>query len=190
MSNGEEQVGLGWGLNLGTSVSLEKTIRTVPGRGIGIRLGPESGIIDIEVDGPEGEESLTRLFDGEVIPTLGWSSERDQHLIFNRPTEFDDIGKAVVKLRDYPGLELRIGKPGSQFQCACPPTPGCDGKPRKWDENIPNPNGFLSPCGHDHHGASSVEKQAHRRPTPGRGKSSFHHQGRTLLQSGDTLLRH
>ena len=142
MSNGKEPVGLGWGLNLGTSVSLEKTIRTVPGRGIGIRLGPESGIIDIEVDGPEGEESLTRLFDGEVIPTLGWSSERGRHRIFNRPTEFDDIGKAVVKLRDYPGLELRIGKRVAK------PSPHAH-QPRDATEspasgtNIPNPNGFL-----------------------------------------------
>ena len=73
----------------------------------------------------------------------------------------------MVKLRDYPGLELRIGKPGSQTQSACPPTPGCDGKPRKWDKH-PKPE-WLPP-----HVVTTIMEQARWRnkltTDPGAGK--------------------
>ena len=44
----------------------------------------------------------------------------------------------VWKLKDLPGLEIRVGgrkRDGSvlQFQSVCPPTPGADGRPREWD---------------------------------------------------------
>ena len=102
---------------------------------MGLLLGPEGGIIDIECDGPEGEDSLAKLMGGEIILTLGWSSARGPHHVFRYDARLARYGKSIIKLPELPGLEIRIGGNGKQLQSNCPPTIGTDGKPREWNGN-------------------------------------------------------
>lgn len=128
-------IGDSWGSTQPTEESLRETFQRFPKAGVGLLLGPEVGIIDIECDGPEGEESLKRLMGGEIILTLGWSSARGPHHLFRYDPRLARYRKSILKLPDLPGLEIRIGGNGKQLQSNCPPTVGADGKPREWNGN-------------------------------------------------------
>ncbi len=124
-------LGHAWGKYRPTAESIDSAYARHPGAGVGILLGPEGGVIDIEIDGREGEDILTALFGGEPPETLGWSSTRGPHRIFRYDPRLERLGKSKVNL---PGLEVRLGGHGKQLQSCCPPTVGDDGKPRRWNE--------------------------------------------------------
>jgi len=134
ISKGKEPIGQAWGETQPTEQSLRETFRAYPGAGVGLKLGPDGNVFDIEVDGPEGTDSLMKLMGKENAATIGWKSRRGPHLLFawdERITEAVN-GKSIVKLPDFPGLEFRIGGNGKQIQSACPPTLGEDSSPRVW----------------------------------------------------------
>src|SRR5262245_24839929 len=79
---GKAPIGESWGTTRPTERALGAMYAQCPRAGVGLLLGPEAGIIDIECDGPEGQDSLARLMDGELVLTLGWSSLRGPHHIF------------------------------------------------------------------------------------------------------------
>ena len=118
-----------------TEQSIRETFKRFPKAGVGLLLGPEAGIIDIECDGPEGEDSLAKLMGGEIVLTLGWSSARGPHHVFRYDARLARYGKSIIKRPELPGLEIRIGGNGKQLQSNCPPTIGTDGKPREWNGN-------------------------------------------------------
>jgi hypothetical protein len=126
-------IGERWGLQQPTEASLRATFNRNPREGVGIRVGPEAGVIDLEIDGPEGERSLAALCGGELPETLGWTSARRPHRLFRWDERLAALfHKVTKKLSDVlPGLELRLGI-GGQGQSACPPTVGTDGKAREW----------------------------------------------------------
>ena len=126
-------IGESWGLTRPTEQSIREIFRRFPNAGVGLLLGPEAGIIDIECDGPEGGDSLAKLMGGEIIVTLGWSSARGPHHVYRYDTRLARYGKSIIKLPELPGLEVRIGGNGKQLQSNCPPTIGIDGKPREWN---------------------------------------------------------
>jgi hypothetical protein len=126
-------IGDSWGLVRPTERSLGETFTRFPDAGLGLLLGPKGGIIDIECDGPEGEESLAKLLGDEMLSTFGWSSARGPHHIFRHDPRLARYGKSIIKLPELPGLEIRIGGSGKQLQSNCPPTVGTDGKPREWN---------------------------------------------------------
>jgi hypothetical protein len=126
-------IGENWGAERPTEESLRTTYAENPGAGVGIRLGPEAGAIDIEVDGAEGEKSLRKLLCGEPL-TLGWSSCRGPHYLFRYDPELARYSKGIIKVPELPGLEIRIGGVGKQLQSNCPPTVGDDGKSRQWND--------------------------------------------------------
>ena len=128
-------IGESWGSTRPTEQSIKATFKRFPEAGVGLLLGPEAGIIDIECDGPEGEDSLAKLMGGEIILTLGWSSARGPHHVFRYDARLARYGKSIIKLPELPGLEIRIGGNGKQLQSNCPPTIGTDGKPREWNGN-------------------------------------------------------
>src|SRR5262249_48080397 len=145
-----------WGLKRLSLDEIHAKFRSEPESGVGVVLGPGRApgggwLIDLEGDGPRCEDSLTTLFSGEIVETLGWSSVRGKHRLFvadggrllkalmaigAREKGGDAPGKWV--LPQLPELELRVGSYGpegviKQFQSVVPPTPGTDGTPREWN---------------------------------------------------------
>ena len=136
IATGKEPIGRAWGEKRPTADDLRQTFAANPGAGVGIVLGKAGGVVDFEVDGPEGEESLVKLFGGPPGPTAGWSSRRGPHRLFawdDRLADIDLKRRTTVKIPGLPGLELRLGQ-HRQAQSACPPTIGEDDLPRVWHE--------------------------------------------------------
>jgi hypothetical protein len=134
-ATGKEPIGKAWGTSRPTEDALRRAFVAHPGAGIGIVLGPNGGVVDIEVDGAEGERSLLELFGGEQVETLGWSSHRGPHRLFqwdDRLADIDPRHRAKLTLQKLPGLEFRFGQ-NMQAQSACPPTVGENGEPRRWN---------------------------------------------------------
>lgn len=90
--------------------------------GVGVLLGAKSGIVDIECDSEEAEETLLELLNGEIPFTATFQSTHSKHYLFQWREGLPD--KAVFKLR---GLEFRIGNAGAA-QSVFPPSNG-----RKWE---------------------------------------------------------
>jgi hypothetical protein len=133
IAEGKEPIGTAWGVKRPTVRSLRATFAANPGAGVGVRLGPEAGVIDIEVDGPEGEQSYRKIMRGDP-PTVGWCSTRGPHNLFKYDPRLEKYGRTVIKVPELPGLEIRIGGDGKQLQSCCPPTTGTDGQPRRWND--------------------------------------------------------
>ncbi|WP_165070849.1 DUF3987 domain-containing protein [Paludisphaera rhizosphaerae] len=153
---GKRPIGSAWGDHRQTlnADGLGRKFDDHPDAGVGICLGPGRTrwgrwLIDVEVDGPEGEDSFLRLVGGEIVETMGWTSARGRHRLFLVVDDFLGLlqaagavegkgsQKGVFHLPDFRGLEIRVGgeKEGGslkQLQSACPPTVGTDGKPREW----------------------------------------------------------
>lgn len=148
-------IGAAWGCERWSDERLRAEFDRHPGAGIGICFGPgrgpdETWLIDLEGDGPEAAESLSRLVGEQgADQTAGWLSARGTHHLFTAdgPMLLDllmgaggkekSLGSGVWKLPELPGLELRIGGWKTdgivkQIQSVCPPTVGDDGKPRTW----------------------------------------------------------
>jgi hypothetical protein len=151
-------IGNGWGASRWDEAKMRKTAERHPDAGVGIALGPGRApkggwLSDLEVDGPEGADSLTRLLGGEVPDTPNWLATRGDHTLFvvdgprlqkaliaaGAVEGTDEKGKGAWHLPEFPGLEFRIGgyksdgKTIKQVQSVCPPTPGTDGNARKWN---------------------------------------------------------
>jgi hypothetical protein len=120
-----------------TEESIKATFAAYPGAGVGILLGKDCGVIDIECDGFDGAKSLENLL-GTCLPsTMGWSSAKGPHYLFKYDPRLARYGKNVITLACLPDLEIRIGGLDGPLQSNCPPTVGTDGKPRKWfDDDV------------------------------------------------------
>jgi hypothetical protein len=137
ISKGKEPIGDSWGLTKHTPETLRALFTAIPTANLGIKLGKEGGVIDIEADGdPEiAKATLEALFGGEEIVTVGWSSTRGFHLLFRYDIRLERY-KAIIKGDWLPGLEIRVGAIGStgqQYQSVCPPSRSADGEPRRWN---------------------------------------------------------
>lgn len=97
---------------------------------IGVRLGPTSGLVDVEFDDPEGRETANRLLKGIETPT--YKSRRSVHRLFQFPDDLS-INKAVVKCR---GLEIRFGVGKRATQSVLPPSNHYSGKNYRWLEGF------------------------------------------------------
>jgi hypothetical protein len=135
----------------------EKTLRDVymlhPGAGLGILLGADGGVIDIEVDDEdEGIPVLHRMFPDGVPDTLRFESNLGCHYLFAYDPRLAAYGQTIIKgfLEDgevkgnphYLGIEIRIGTidPARpvQEQSIIPPTPRNDNQPRVWKQGENN----------------------------------------------------
>jgi hypothetical protein len=140
---GKRPIGERWGAERPTETTLREVFARYPNAGLGIRLGPEGGVIDLDCDGPEARETLLRMLGGEVIETLGWDSARGRHYLLRWDDRLAKYGFSVdEKNPNYPGVGLRFGAAGKQFQSVCPPSPTtrsmADGRivagpPRRWN---------------------------------------------------------
>lgn len=119
--------------NRGISLAeLRHRLADDPTLNVGLILGPKSGVIDLDCDGPRAEESLLKLFDGPPPATLSFSSARGRHLLFQYDERFGALTNAF-KSPEYPDLEFRLGG-GAAAQTVIPPS-SVDGIERKWLTN-------------------------------------------------------
>ena len=141
-ATGKEPVGLAWGKKRLTAGEMVAEFRKVEGRGVGIATGPGRGpdgsaVADIEVDGPEGLESLSKLLGDAPPETLGWKSRRGPHRLYRY--DYDRVTSILgadhpVSVKDealFPGLEIRVGSPKQSQSCVPPTETG--GVRREWD---------------------------------------------------------
>jgi hypothetical protein len=83
---------------------------------IGLLLGPASGVVDVELDGPEAQTAWNSLDLGEVwTPT--YRAGRGPHRLFRW-----DEGLPAVQVRKPLGIEVRIGNGGKAAQSVLPPS--------------------------------------------------------------------
>jgi hypothetical protein len=94
------------------------------GANVGLLLGPETGLVDIEFDQEEGRDALHAL-GIDATPTPTWTSERGEHRLFRWAPWM-----AAVGWRKAGALELRIG--GNPAQSVLPPSIHPSGAPYRW----------------------------------------------------------
>jgi len=94
------------------------------GANVGLLLGPESGVVDVEFDDPAGLEQLS-AFGVLDIPTPTWRSARGEHRLFLWEPWMP--ATAVIHADD---LEIRIG--GRAAQSVLPPSRHPDGSRYEW----------------------------------------------------------
>lgn len=128
---GKAPLGRGWGLQRPSPDTIEAAYRRSPRAGVGLLLGPEGGVVDLEVDDRAAAElALAGLFPDGPPPTVGWDSLRGRHHLF---LWHPDLARrpAVVTLAGG-ALEFRAGGAGKQVMSVCPPTASGGGGPRRW----------------------------------------------------------
>ncbi len=126
-SAGKHPIHANWRNNcITTEDELLATLDRHPHMNIGVLLGPESGIMDIEFDTPEGKKTADRLLEGMITPT--YVSGKSTHRLY----KFDPdlvVGKGRL---DWQGLEIRTGGEGNSIQSVFPPSMHHSGKQYKW----------------------------------------------------------
>jgi hypothetical protein len=110
------------------------------GYNLGVKMGRQSGLIDVECDTPEAGQELGKLLgeDAPVVPT--YRGKRGPHRLFKWTPGLPFPDKAVFKFR---GIEFRTGNGGKGAQSLFPPSVHPDGPVYTWlvhpDEADPAP---------------------------------------------------
>lgn len=125
IARGEKRpLGNGWQHRGTDNVELvEAWIRS--GCGVGLLLGRESGLVDVEHDDAEGE-AIARELGIDSIPCPTWRSARGLHRLFRWSDCLPD--SAVAKIG---ALEVRIG--GRAAQSVLPPSRHPTGLSYRWE---------------------------------------------------------
>ena len=93
---------------------------------IGLLLGPRSGVVDVELDGPDAKQAWDDLGLGEIwTPT--YTAGRGPHRLFRWSEELP-----AVAVRKVMGIEVRIGNGGNAAQSVIPPSTHHTGKLYEW----------------------------------------------------------
>jgi hypothetical protein len=100
-----------WGKSRPTREHLANFYDANPTWNIGVLLGREADLVDIEGDGEDSEEAIRALFDGEPPETFIAHSRRGVHRFFR----WDERLAPLPGKIDAPPLEIRLGHTG-QFQ--------------------------------------------------------------------------
>lgn len=156
---GKAPIGDDWGLDRPTEQSIRAAFRKRPRAGVGLKLGAESGIVDIDVDDPEAAApTLARMFPDDIPPTGGWNNNDERrHMVFQWDDRFAKYGRPIIAGKNgdaaYPGIEIRIGAPigaQKQYQSVVPPsgiTEDKGGGRRAWNGNrsiLPAPESLFA----------------------------------------------
>jgi hypothetical protein len=143
---GKAPIGRGWGARRLSTRALFAIFRRHRA-GVGLVLGPAAGVVDLEIDDRERAGPLLAEWFPEGPPlTLGWESSRGEHRLFRWDDRLGRARSAVVHLAGGP-LEFRLGSGGKQLGAVCTPSPGADGRPRRWNgawEIAPCPEGLIA----------------------------------------------
>ena len=114
-----------WGERPATVERLKLELADPKADGIGLIMGPKSGLIDFEVDNADEAALMSELFDGPPPVTVSFKSKHGQHWLFKFDERLHRIGNAnkTIELNGK-SMIIRIGvgpKPSSQS--AIPPSP-------------------------------------------------------------------
>lgn len=100
-----------------------------PEMNVGLLLGPNSGVVDIEYDTEQGRRTADRLLGEAFTPT--YRSSRSTHRLFRWT---DDLPRlSIVKLS---GLEVRLGSGGKALQSVLPPSRHGSGAYYEWVDGL------------------------------------------------------
>lgn len=113
--------GDGWQFKTTNNPALVETCLN-RGDGIGVQLGPKSGIVDVECDSEQAAIELKELL-GEIPETPCFQSSRGIHYLFRWSDEWPAANKAVFKIG---AIEFRTGN-AKAAQSVFPPS-----GERKW----------------------------------------------------------
>lgn len=105
------------------------------GDGVGVVLGPRSGIIDLECDSEQAERELLELFGGDVPPTAEFQSTRGRHRLFRWCDSLPEKARNQAKVM-VGAIEARTGGGGKAAQTVFPPSPGRRWIVAPWDVEI------------------------------------------------------
>jgi putative DNA primase/helicase len=105
--------------------------------GVGIVTGPVSGVLLLDVDGPEGEAELQK--NGHPVTPMARTPGGGLHLYFKHPEQHVRTGIRVA-----PGLDVKA----SGGYVVAPPSVGENGKPYEWivspeEEDLADPPRWL-----------------------------------------------
>lgn len=123
--HGKVPIGVDWPSRATREPELVRERFAIPqADGIGVLLGPRGGVADFDIDSPEADATIQRLFDGVDIETPCFQSTRGRHYFFRYTDQLPrpDLIKIVVD-----GLEIRTGSGDKGAQTVVPPSGG-----RKW----------------------------------------------------------
>jgi putative DNA primase/helicase len=109
---------------------IESWFEKWPDTNIGVKLGEESDVVDVEFDDAEGEETAQRLLSGIKTPTF--KSKRSTHRLFRFPAQLIEM-KAVLKVD---GLEIRLGAGNKGAQSVLPPSLHKSGIKYEWVQGL------------------------------------------------------
>ena len=113
-----------------THARLEAGLRGGTEPALGMIMGPQSGIIDIETDNPDEEEAVSHLFQGcEPQVTVAYKSVRGKHTLYKYDSRLEALGKANYKYTTPNGkhVTIRLGLGAKASQSIIPPSVG-----REW----------------------------------------------------------
>lgn len=97
---------------------------------IGLVLGPRSGVVDVELDGPEAEAAWNELGLGEIY-TPTYRAGRGPHRLFRWDESLPAVGVKKVA-----GIEIRIGGGGRASQSVIPPSVHHSGVTYQWADGL------------------------------------------------------
>ena len=128
---GKHPIAAGWpALATDDEETVSQWFEDDPDANIGVFLGPKSGLVDIELDGPDAIESWNRLGLGEVwTPT--YTAGRGPHRLFRWQEGLPD-----AQVRKVAGLEFRLGNGGKASQSVIPPSMHYSGKRYQWVDGL------------------------------------------------------
>jgi hypothetical protein len=124
-ANEKRPIGNDWGSRTIDAAEVAKRLTNNPALNVGILLGPDTGLVDVECDGTAATAHFDQLFGCVVTPS--WRSLRGCHYLFQYDGRLAAL-PGTVKLDS--GLEFRLGN-GKQIQSIIPPST-VDGVKREW----------------------------------------------------------
>jgi Bifunctional DNA primase/polymerase, N-terminal len=98
-SPGKAPIGKAWGVERPDRASLEATYRHHPKAGVGLKLGAEGRVVDLDIDDPDqAGPVLARLFPDGLPETARWENAAGRfHLLFRYDDRLANLGKSIIK---------------------------------------------------------------------------------------------
>jgi RecA-family ATPase len=115
-----------------------------PNANVGIALGPVSGLIALDIDGPEAWELAAELFGEEGLPeTLGFATAGDGRRLFYT---IDPAQVPIITRRRWDRGESHVILLGRGCQTVMPPSIHPNGRPYTWTPGLGPDEAPIAPC--------------------------------------------